>query len=68
VALFAQDELGVLVDKLDQDLGFTATAPDLVGALILAARRLPVEVVRELMPAYKRRERQVVEGTSTETP
>jgi hypothetical protein len=58
MASFAKAELQVLVDRLGREADFETEAPDLLGALVLAASRLPAEVVRELMPAYVRRARQ----------
>lgn len=57
MAGFAQGELNELVDELEREIHFHTEAPDLLGALVLAARRLPLEVVRELMPAYVERAR-----------
>lgn len=57
IARFAESELQQLVDKLLTERGFKASAPDVLGALILAARRLPPDVVIALLPAYIERER-----------
>ena len=57
VAIFAHHELDVLVDNLYQERDFNVSPPDMLGALILAARRLPLEVVEALVPAYVARER-----------
>ena len=60
IAVFAKDELEVLVDSLYQDADFDTNAVTLLGALVLAARQLPLEVVVALVPAYVRREKEVM--------
>ena len=60
IAVFAKDELEVLVDSLYRDADFDTNAVTLLGALVLAARRLPLEVVVALVPAYVRREKEVM--------
>ena len=61
IAMFARDELDILVDILRQRAAAAAapapTAPDVLGALVLAARQLPPEVVEALVPAYEERQR-----------
>lgn len=60
IAIFAHEELGVLVDILYDDADFDTNAVTLLGALVLAARQLPPEVVAALVPAYVRREKEVM--------
>lgn len=60
IAVFAHDELGVLVDNLYTDADFDTNAVTVLGALVLAARQLPPEVVAALVPAYVRREKEVM--------
>jgi hypothetical protein len=67
IAIFAHDELDVLVDNLNRHRNFNVSPPDMLGALILAARRLPLEVVEALVPAYVARERTEVERSAAET-
>lgn len=62
IAQFAYRELHELVDDLNLRLRFSAEAPDVLGALVLAARRLPLEVVRELMPDYVARSRAALDA------
>ncbi len=57
IAKFADVELGVLVDKLHEDIDFKASPVDVLGALVIAARGLPLTVVRELVTLYVSRER-----------
>ncbi len=66
IPVFVDDELEQLVNDLFSRLNFKASAPEVLGSLVLAARRLPVEVVRELMPAYVEREREELEATAHE--
>jgi hypothetical protein len=56
LAIFASKELEDLVDTLLTQLRFETSAVTVLGALVLAARRLPPEIVRELIPAYIARE------------
>jgi hypothetical protein len=58
IASFANEELQQLVDALYTQLNFKVSAPDMLGALVLAARRLPLEVVESLLPTYVARERE----------
>jgi len=54
IAIFADAELKVLVNKLRTTLtDFDATAVDVLGALVIAARGLPPTVVRELVALYE---------------
>jgi hypothetical protein len=57
IADFANAELQQLVDELYAERQFEASAVTLLGALVLAARRLPHDVVIALIPAYLARER-----------
>lgn len=63
IATFAKSELDVLVDVLRRRASEAAapTAPDVLGALIIAARGLPPDVVEALLPAYGERQREEVE-------
>lgn len=58
IAKFADDELGILVDKLLEDADFKASPVDVLGALVIAGRALPAPIVRELVTLYIGRERQ----------
>jgi hypothetical protein len=65
VPKFAHDELKDFLDKLNsareargQTKGPKVTAPDMLGALMLAVQRLPLEVADALIPAYQERERE----------
>jgi hypothetical protein len=57
IARFADDELTILVDKLLQDVDFKASPVDVLGALVIAGRGLPLPIVRELVTLYIKRER-----------
>jgi len=52
VAEFVNGELGVLSTVLTQRAKRHVARPEIVGALVLAARQLPPEVVEALLPAY----------------
>lgn len=70
IANFANAELDHLVVALYTKLHFETSGVTLLGALVLAARRLPLEVVRELIPAYLEREQAELAaspGTDTES-
>jgi hypothetical protein len=56
VAVFVRDELNELVDDLYTHGKVKTTNQDVVGALVVAARQLPVEVVVALLAAYVGRE------------
>lgn len=56
IAVFAHDELDVLVNDLLTQGRFETSGVTLLGALVLAARRLPLEVLIALVPAYLERE------------
>jgi hypothetical protein len=58
IAIFAHEELEVLVHQLNTERDFNVTAPDMLGALVLAGRSLPLDVVQALVPAYVARERE----------
>ena len=64
VPIFAHEELDVFLDKLNDAReakglkGPKVTAPDMLGALMLAVQRLPLEVADALIPAYQERERE----------
>jgi hypothetical protein len=66
LATFAKEELGVLVHDLYMERDFPVEAPDLLGALVLAARGLPLEVAQALMPPYVAREREVMQKAAGE--
>jgi hypothetical protein len=53
---FAHDELEVFLDELNKGRRRKVTAPDMLGALMLAVQRLPLEVADALLPAYQERE------------
>jgi hypothetical protein len=67
VAEFANDELQLIVNDLLREKKFRTSAPELLGALILAARRLPLDVVQALVPAYVEREQRELAGDSPPT-
>lgn len=52
---FVLEELASLRREL-HEAGVKASGGDVVGALVLAARRLPVEAVAAIVPAYFKRE------------
>jgi hypothetical protein len=52
LAEFANEELEVLVTVLTERARRQVGRPKILGALVLAARRLPPEVVEALFPAY----------------
>jgi hypothetical protein len=62
IAVFAADELDDLVDALLTQLHFETSGVTVLGALVLAARRLPPHIVRELIPAYVAREQEELHG------
>jgi hypothetical protein len=54
VPTFAHEELEVFLDKLnDGRKPPKVTAPDMLGALMVAVQRLPIEVAAALLPAYE---------------
>jgi hypothetical protein len=57
LAQFANEELQLIVNGLHSERDFKTSAPDVLGALVLAARGLPLELVEALIPAYVARER-----------
>jgi hypothetical protein len=58
---FVRRELKILVDiltdRVQGESGPNPTAPDVLGALVLAARGLPPDVIEALLTAYEERER-----------
>lgn len=68
IARFAERELHELVDDLYQRINIKASAVDVLGALVLAARHLPPEVVNALLPAYVERERAERAAEDSDTP
>ena len=52
IAEFANDELGILSTILTNRAKRHVSRPRILGALVLAARELPPEVVESLFPAY----------------
>lgn len=58
LAEFAAEDLGILVDKLLQDIHFRASPVDVLGALVIAGGSLPPTVLRELVTLYVQRERE----------
>jgi hypothetical protein len=67
VPTFAHEELEVFLGELNQ--GRTpplVTAPDMLGALILAVQQLPTEVAAALLPAYEERERAELERLASD--
>ena len=65
IARFARRDLVELVDELGEEFGSRPDPSDLVGALIIAARRLPLEIVRDLMPAYARRQKEELSASES---
>jgi pyruvate kinase len=65
VPIFAHEELKVFIDKLNSRRRKNITAPEMLGALMVAVQRLPLEVAEALIPAYQERERAVVAATRT---
>jgi hypothetical protein len=64
VPAFAHDELQVFLQQLNAEHprpGADITAPDMLGALMLAVQQLPIEVAAALLPAYEERERAELE-------
>jgi hypothetical protein len=57
IARFANEELNAFVDDLYTEGAFKATSGDVVGALVLAARRSPMEAVKAVIETYWDRER-----------
>ena len=53
VAIFAEAELKILVDKLKAMPEVSATPSDVLGALVMAARDIPLPVLRELLALYE---------------
>jgi hypothetical protein len=72
ITRFAQRELEVLVDILVARVrgvpGPNPTAPDVLGALVIAARALPPDVIEALLPAYEERERAELAAEDTTEP
>lgn len=54
LAEFADDELGVLSTVLTARAKRHVSRPRILGALVLAARQLPPDVIEALLPAYDR--------------
>jgi hypothetical protein len=61
LAEFANEELEVLVTVLTERAKHQVARPKVLGALVLAARRLPPEVVEALFPAYDDRAKEFIE-------
>jgi hypothetical protein len=57
LAEFANEELEVLVTVLTDRAKRQVARPRILGALVLAARQLPPEVVEALLPEYDKRAR-----------
>jgi hypothetical protein len=68
VPSFAHDELRLFIDKLNVGREQSITAPDMLGALMLAVQRLPPEVAAALLPAYEERERAEIAAEQGEEP
>lgn len=64
IAAFAKDELDLLVETLSTRYPSLKVRDSAVmSALVLAARKVPIEVVKALVETYW--EREAAEGTST---
>jgi hypothetical protein len=61
IPVFAHEELEVLVHILRERARERISGPRLLGALVLAARQLPPEVVEALVPAYDERAADFIE-------
>ena len=59
---FLQEDLHVLVNILRQRAKERASGPRVLGALVVAARQLPPEVVEALIPAYDERAKEVIDA------
>jgi hypothetical protein len=68
VPRFAHEGLGVFLDELNKGRKEKITAPDMLGALMLAVQRLPPEVAEALLPAYEERERAEILAEEGEEP
>jgi hypothetical protein len=69
VAEFANTELNLIVNDLLEKRNFKTSAPEVLGALILAARGLPLEIVQALVPSYLERERkELAAGQASDEP
>jgi hypothetical protein len=67
VPRFAHAELEVFLDKLNKGRRPPkVTAPDMLGALMLAVQRLPTEVAAALLPAYEEREKAELERLASD--
>ncbi len=67
VPTFAHEELEVFLDKLNEGRKPPlVTAPDMLGALMLAVQRLPTEVAEALLPAYEERATAELERLASE--
>jgi hypothetical protein len=60
MAEFANAELDVLVTVLTNRAKRQVARPKILGALVLAARQLPPEVLEALFPAYDERAAEVI--------
>jgi hypothetical protein len=67
VAEFVNDELEVLSTVLTNRAKRQVARPEIVGALVLAASQLPLEVVEALFPAYGERARKVIPKDAGDT-
>lgn len=63
IAEFADDELGLLSTVLTERARRQVSRPRILGALVLAARQLPPEVVEALFPAYDEAAAPFIPGT-----
>jgi hypothetical protein len=68
VPKFAHAELQIYLDKLNEGRKPKITAPDMLGALMLAVQRLPHEVALSLLPTYEAREQAELARSSSEEP
>lgn len=62
LAEFANEELDVLVTLLTERARRQVARPRILGALVLAARQLPPDVVEALFPAYDERAAAFIPG------
>lgn len=65
---WASRELGLLVATLYTEKNFKVERSDLLAALILAAKALPLDVIEALLPAYVARERLELEHDQQRAP
>ena len=57
IAEFANVELQQIVDDLSTERNFETSKVALLGALVITARQLPLDLVQALIPSYVARER-----------